>query len=140
MYGISQDPDTKDYIMILQNKYCEKCGEEYTNISYKWCIPCYIKYLKNNFINWTSGSKKIDNFIQKIQLKVKQYDDIIEWISYTQFINIKEIGKDYNDFIMYSATWNDGPLYYNKDQEKLIRKSEQVILITSNYFNEIDKF
>ena len=37
VYGISQDPDTKDYIMVLQDEYCEKCGEEYTNAVYKWC-------------------------------------------------------------------------------------------------------
>jgi hypothetical protein len=137
MYGISQNPDTKDYIIILQNKYCEKCNKEYLSLDYKWCKSCY---LKSNFISWTSGNKKIDNFIQKMQLKAKEYYDTIEWIPYTQFINIIEIGKDYNNFILYSAIWNDGPLHYNKDKEKLIRKSEQVILITLNYFDDVDKF
>jgi hypothetical protein len=137
MYGISQNPDTKDYIIILQDKYCEKCNEEYSSIYYKWCKSCH---LKSNFINWTSGNKKIDNFIQKMQLKAINYDDIIEWIPYTQFINIKEIGKNYNNFILYLAIWNEGPLHYNGDKERLIKKSEQVILITLNDFDDIDKF
>jgi hypothetical protein len=135
MYGISQNPDTKDYIIILQDKYCEKCNEEYLSIYYKWCKSCH---LKSNFINRTSENKKIDNFIQKMQLKAKGYYDIIE---YTQFINIKEIGKNCNNFIIYSAIWNDGPLDYDKDNEKLIKKSEQVILVTLNDFDDdIDKF
>jgi hypothetical protein len=138
MYGISQDPDTKNYIMILQNKYCEKCGKY---VYYKWCKSCHINYLKNNFTNWTSGNKKIDNFIQKMQLKISEYNDIIlEWIPYIQFINIEEIGRDYNNFIIYLAIWNNGPLYYNIDKEKLIKKSEQVVLIALNYFDDIDKF
>jgi hypothetical protein len=135
MYGISQNPDTKDYIIILQDKYCEKCNEEYLDIYHKWCKSCH---LKSNFINWTSGNKKIDNFIQKMQLKAKEYDDIIEWIPYTQFINIKEIGKN-NNFILYSAIWDNGPLHYNEDEKRLIKKSEQVILITLNYFDDVNK-
>ena len=43
IYGISQNPVTKDYIIVLQNKYykecgrkyCENCIKEYTNIIYK---------------------------------------------------------------------------------------------------------
>ncbi|CAB4480346.1 unnamed protein product [Rhizophagus irregularis] len=36
IYGISQHPDTKDYIMVLQDGYCEKCGEQYKYIKDKW--------------------------------------------------------------------------------------------------------
>src|SRR5205809_7390621 len=80
VYGISQDPDTKDYIMILQDEYCEKCGEEYTNAVYKWCKPCQIDYLKTNLI---SGNKKINKFIQEMQLKIDDHCDVVfEWIPY----------------------------------------------------------
>jgi hypothetical protein len=124
MYGISQDPDTKNYIMILQDKYCEKCGKEYTDIEDKWCKPCQISYLKNNFTNWTSGSEIIDNFIQTMQLKIDSYYDIIlEWIPYNQFVNIKEIGKDDDNIAtIYSALWNDGLLHYSSDKKEWIRK------------------
>ena len=41
IYGISQNPDTKDYIMVLNNNSCcKECDEIYTKIYYKWCKPC----------------------------------------------------------------------------------------------------
>src|SRR5213078_3683527 len=95
VYKISQDPDTKDYIMVLQDEYCDKCGEEYTNAVYKWCKPCQIDYLKTNLI---SGNEKINKFIQEMQLKIDDPSDVVfEWIPYNQFDNVKEIGN-YNIF------------------------------------------
>ncbi|UZO27817.1 uncharacterized protein OCT59_020004 [Rhizophagus irregularis] len=38
IHGISQNPDTKDYIIVLQDIYCEKCGEKYTNERIKWIL------------------------------------------------------------------------------------------------------
>ena len=66
---------------MLQDKFCKKCGEEYTDIRQEWCKPCQIDNLKGNITNWTSENEKIDNFIQETQLKINQYDDIVfEWI------------------------------------------------------------
>src|SRR5581483_317461 len=80
IYGISQNPNTKDYIIIIQDVYF-------------------------------SGNKKIDNFIQEMQLKRKSHNDIMfEWISYNQFSNIEEMcSGDYAT--IYSAIWKNGPLY-----------------------------
>jgi len=89
IYGISQNLDTKDYIMVTQNEYCEKCGEQY----YNWCEPCQINNLRQNFANWTSENEKIDNFIQKMQLKIDVWSKIFVWIPYNQFSKIKEIRK-----------------------------------------------
>src|SRR3989442_15457378 len=96
IYGISQSPDTKNFILvlqILQNKYlkeyCGKCYKKYTSATYKWCSPCQIK---NNFPEWTSGNNKIDDFIQKKQLEIDHYNDIVfEWIPCNQFNDIKVI-------------------------------------------------
>src|SRR5437868_6651444 len=91
IYGISQDPDTKDYIMILQDGYCEKCGKTYTDEWHEWCKPCQINDLKKKFANWTSGDEKLDNFIQEMQLKINEWHDItFEWIPYDQF-NVNDI-------------------------------------------------
>src|SRR6266496_6571787 len=119
IYGISQNPDTKDYIIVIKDEYCEKCGEKYTDIKSRWCKPCQIDDLKNNFTNWTSGNEKVDNFIQDMHLKINDYNGVIfEWIPYNQFNKIKEIGK--GGFAMvYSAIWKDGPLIYDK---KKLRK------------------
>src|SRR5256885_14370904 len=103
---------------------CEKCGEEYTNLSLEWCKPCQIDNLKGSFTNWTSGNEKIDDFIQEMQLKIDEYNDIVfEWMPYNQFSDIKEVGKD-GFATVYSAIWKDGPLKYNDDDEKYTRKSD----------------
>jgi hypothetical protein len=63
--------------------------------------------------NWISGNEKIDNFIQEMQLKINDHDDIVfEWIPYNQFNEIKETCKN-GSITVYSAIWKDGPLCYN---------------------------
>src|ERR1051326_3103194 len=88
VYGISQNPDSKDYIIVLQDAFFKMCNY--------------------------SGNKKIDKLIQEMQLKVKNlyYDIVFEWIPYNKFNNIEKISK--GDFAMvYSAIWKDGPLNYD---------------------------
>jgi hypothetical protein len=101
--------------MVLEYGYCEECDKKYTDINRKWCKPCQINYLKRNFITWTSGNEKIDQFIQEMQLKIDSYNDIIfEWIPYNQFYNIKEIGKcGYTT--VHSAIWKYGLLCYDEN-------------------------
>ncbi|GBB94224.1 hypothetical protein RclHR1_23130001, partial [Rhizophagus clarus] len=45
-YGMSQNPVTKDYILVFSDgyfiHYCKKCGERYNNEEYKWCKSCHI--------------------------------------------------------------------------------------------------
>ncbi len=140
MYGLSQNPDTKDYIMVFDDDYyCEKCGEEYTNTESRWCKPCQIDNLKKNFTNW------------KMQLKINYYNDVIvEWIPYNQFDNIKQIGKD-NLFTIYSAIWKNGQLNYDKYKKiykrNLKNYNQKVALkfynsqkITDEFFYEVRNF
>ncbi|UZO08935.1 uncharacterized protein OCT59_029178 [Rhizophagus irregularis] len=107
IFGISQNPDTKVYILVFYNKYliyyCEKCGNKYDDIKCKWCKQCEINQLKNNFTNWTSGNIKFDDFIQKMQLKINKYSDtVFEWIPYNEIIIIAEL-EHYT-----SAIWKKG--------------------------------
>ncbi|PKK80506.1 hypothetical protein RhiirC2_33728 [Rhizophagus irregularis] len=129
-YGVSQNPDTRDYILVFNSEYidyyCEKCGNEYE----KWCKLCQINHLKDNFTNWTSGNEKIDSLIQKNQLKINEYKDtIFEWISYNKFIKINEIGKGG----FYTAIWKDGPLYYSISNKKYKRKLNEEVLLKYLY-------
>ena len=130
--------------MVLQDGFCKKCGEKYTKASQHWCKPCQIGNLKGNFTSWTSGNEKIDEFIQEMQLKIKNYDDIVfEWIPYNQFKNInKDIDKG-NLTTVYSAIWKNGPLCYEK---KWTRKSDTNVAleclnnsqnITYEFLNEV---
>ncbi|GES99227.1 kinase-like domain-containing protein [Rhizophagus clarus] len=113
-YGVTQNPNTKDYTLILEYNqyfefYCRSCDEMYTDI--EWCKPCQINHLKKDFVNWTSGNKKIDKLIQKRQLEVNDYEDtIFEWIPYNQFIDTKD------EDVVILATWKEGPLLWNGNE------------------------
>src|SRR3954452_6788441 len=97
---------------------CMKC-EECLGIDPE-CIQCLRNKLKSNFINWTSGNTKIDNFIQEKQLKVdSRYDIIFEWIPYNQFNNMEEMDKD--GFT--TAKWENGLLHYQYYEDEWIRIS-----------------
>jgi hypothetical protein len=110
-YGMSQNPDTKVYILVFSNEYfdyyCKTCGNKNED---KWCKHCCMNQLKNDFMNWTSGNEKINDFIQKKQLEFKNNEILFEWIPFNKFINVEELG----DNCLTTAIWKDGPLYYNK--------------------------
>ncbi|EXX70673.1 hypothetical protein RirG_085300 [Rhizophagus irregularis DAOM 197198w] len=112
IFGISQNPDIKDYILVLQNVYCDKCDKCFTDKYGIWCKSCQINDIEKNITNWTSGNEKIDNLIQEMRLKINNpYDIVFEWIPYDQFYDIKELGED--EFAtIYSAIWKDNPLQY----------------------------
>jgi hypothetical protein len=64
IYGISQNPDTNNYILVQNNII--------------------------NYANWISGNKIIDNLIQEMLID----NTLFEWIPYNQFNEIKETGKN----------------------------------------------
>jgi hypothetical protein len=124
IYGITQNPDSQDYVMVLENyhkeyvkNYCEACIEKYTDIIIKWCKSCQIDYLRKNFTNW-SGNEKINEFIKEMQLKINNPNDMVfEWIPYNQFKIIKVIGKG-GFATVYLAKWKNGPLRYDKEWKR----------------------
>ncbi|EXX61000.1 hypothetical protein RirG_174750 [Rhizophagus irregularis DAOM 197198w] len=115
-------------------KCCAECGTIYTNIQYKWCKPCQTNHLKNNFVNWTSGDKTIDHFIQETQLKIDPTDLVFEWIPYDQFNDVEKIGED-NFAAVYLAKWEDGPLIWNS--VKYTRDSSKAITLIRIYNSQI---
>src|SRR4051794_6551455 len=132
--------------MVLQDGFCSKCGDQYTNISQHWCKPCQIDNLKGNFTNLTSGNEKIDELIQEMQLKIERsWDIVFEWIPYNQFIDIEEIGRG-GFATVYSAIRKDGPLKYTKVNEEYTRKPNKKVAlkclhnsqnITNEFLNEV---
>ena len=116
--------------MLQIDTDCENCGDGYTSIEDRWCISCQIDNLKKNFANWTSGNEMIDDFIQNRQQEIYEPDNIIfEWIPYNQLNDIKEINKN-NFTAIYSAIWENGPLYYCFHKKEYVRKfgNQKVIL------------
>ncbi|GES76378.1 kinase-like domain-containing protein [Rhizophagus clarus] len=147
IYGISQDPDTNDYIIALEDGYCEKCDERHDENN-EWYRSCQINYLKRNFTNWTSGDERIDKFIQEMQLKIDSNDDIIfEWIPYKKFNDIKEISKDDN-ITLYSAIWEGGQLFHDKNINDQEIQNNKVILkhfhnsriISDEFLNKVNSY
>jgi hypothetical protein len=132
--------------LVFSDEYlkyvCKKCGNKYED--YEWC-KCQINHLENNFINWTSGNKIIDNFIQEKQLKYNRKGAVFEWIPYNELIIISEIEKN----IFATAILKNGPLYYNASKKEWTRSSyEKVVLrflydlqnITDEFLNKVFKF
>jgi hypothetical protein len=144
--------------MVLQNKYCKKCGEVYTNMRHEWCKPCQINHYLKKLIIKSNENKKIDDLIQEMQSQINEASDkIFEWIPYEQFVNIKEVGEG-RFAKVYSAKWKDGPLMYDIEKHKYIRipgvkgvkdvKDVKVALkclknlkdIDDGFLNEVKKF
>ena len=84
---------------------CGECNEP--GMGYKWCQSCNAKRFKNNFKNWTSGNKVIDEFIQDSQLNAVYYYKCLEWIPFENFRNIYKIGEG-GFGVVYRATWIQG--------------------------------
>jgi len=105
---------------------------------WQWCEPCQINYLEENFKNWTSGSEKIDDFIQEMQLKTYySWDIIFEWVPYDQFKDVKKISENYYTS-MYLAIWRDGP--FNFTDEYAERDKRIILKCLHNSRNTPDKF
>ncbi|RHZ63145.1 hypothetical protein Glove_332g18 [Diversispora epigaea] len=86
---------------------CPECNQAWNGY---WCKPCISKHFQNDFNNWTSGNDKIDKFIQDAQLIANDYLNVIEWIPYDRFKDVKQIGKGGFGTIHY-ARWIDGYIW-----------------------------
>ncbi|RHZ89639.1 hypothetical protein Glove_13g107 [Diversispora epigaea] len=83
---------------------CPECNQNYDGW---WCKSCNSKHFQNNFNNWTSGNDEIDKLIQDAQLNADKSWEVIEWIPYDRFKDVKQIGRGGFGSIHY-ARWIDG--------------------------------
>ncbi|RIA85962.1 kinase-like domain-containing protein [Glomus cerebriforme] len=88
---------------------CKECKQPNTGSNY-WCRPCNAKRFQQNFKNWTSGNCDVDKFIQKTQLEAKNCLEVLEWIEYDRFEDIKYLAKG-GFGTTYKAIWKDGYIY-----------------------------
>ena len=124
-YGITQDPETKDYMMVLNDKLCKICN----------CM-CNAIHFQRNFDNWTSGNNEIDEFIQDTQLLAHYYTPkALEWIPYDRFYNIKCIAEDGFGKV-YKANWIDGCIdEWNNENKNWKRKDPNMFVILKRLTN-----
>ncbi|POG60887.1 kinase-like domain-containing protein [Rhizophagus irregularis DAOM 181602=DAOM 197198] len=140
-FGITQDPETKSYMMVLMNNtICKKCN--YT---------CYAMHFQQNFENWTSGNDDIDIFIQDSQLlihnNIELFTNALEWIPHDRFYDIIYTAKGGFGKV-YRANWIDGYLAgwdnsnqnwkrYNKDMFVALKSLDNSKNVTLGFMNEI---
>ncbi|RIB04927.1 hypothetical protein C2G38_641115 [Gigaspora rosea] len=115
VYGITQSTETNQYIIIIPDEFnsrrnnsngvCKYC--KCYNTSPAWCQSCDPWRAA---LEWTNENKEINNlikeFIKEYRFKATEYEKVIEWISFDELINLKEI-KGVSD-LEFMATWVKG--------------------------------
>src|SRR5581483_7050730 len=126
---------------------CGECNEPGTG--FFWCQPCNAKRFKENFKNWTSGNKNIDEFIQQSQLNAVHCTKCLEWVPFEKFQNVTYISKGGFGKI-YSAEWSEGPIWsWDIENQKWLRRYEIFMValkslknysnISADFMNEVIK-
>ncbi|CAG8466862.1 3578_t:CDS:2 [Funneliformis mosseae] len=87
--------------------YCPECDQRLGDHTW-WCESCQRRHFVENFDNWSTGDKSIDDFIKQTQMNAKECDQYLEWIPFSAFINvnkseISEVGT------LFTANWIKGP-------------------------------
>ncbi|RGB24148.1 kinase-like domain-containing protein [Rhizophagus diaphanus] len=124
-YGITRDPESRNYMVVSTCK--EKCNH-----------ICNAIHFQQNFKNWTSGNNNIDKFIQDTQISDCYTSNILEWIPYDKFLNIKNVksitkGGSTN---MYEANWIDGYIdKWDYEDQNWKRKEQNMFVILTSLDN-----
>ncbi|RIB12797.1 kinase-like domain-containing protein [Gigaspora rosea] len=115
IYGITQSTKTNRYAIVIPDEFnsrrnksygiCKYCN--YYNTSPAWCQSCDPWRAA---LEWTNKNKDINNiikeFIKENQFKAIEYENVIEWISFEELINLKEIKEESE--LVFMATWVKG--------------------------------
>jgi len=97
---------------------CKSChgkkGDEWDHL----CQPCQTQFFQFNFSKWSSGNPDIDNIIQSSQLNTKKPEDVIQWVSFSEFEfgDIKKVGHRKFGSI-YKARWQHINFIHNFNVE-----------------------
>jgi len=108
-----------DNTLGVTSKYglCPECNKPFIDY-HEWCPQCNAKRSQQDFPNWTSGNKHIDNFIQEPQFNAQDRYEVLEWIPFNRLTNIKYLAKG-GFSTVYNAIWLDGDIErwdYDKKQ------------------------
>ncbi|RIB17422.1 hypothetical protein C2G38_1433396 [Gigaspora rosea] len=122
VYGISQNTETKEYIIVIPDKYnskknapyekCTQCGQ--SNALPSWCHYCD---LLETTQKWTSGNSVINDLIKDFQMKAKK---AIVWIPY-DILNNFPMDKEEESGTISMATSPDGIRIIKNELTKYIQ-------------------
>ncbi|CAB4426522.1 unnamed protein product [Rhizophagus irregularis] len=117
---------TDEELKICYKYYglCKKCNQPRRHDYDDYCNYCHFQ---SNFENWTSGNHNVDEFIQKTQLRAEFESQIIEWIEYDKFKDVKYLAKGGFGTI-FKAVWKYGPWILNSNYQ-LERESETKVAL-----------
>ena len=126
---------------------CGECNEPGTGEN--WCQPCNAKRFKENFKNWTSGNRDIDEFIQYLQLNAFHRLKCLQWIPFEKFENVTYITRGGFGKI-YSADWPEGNIVsWDIENQKWNRHPNTKVAlksldnssdISTDFLNEVIKY
>jgi hypothetical protein len=125
--GITQDTQTKNYMIVLSNNICKKCN-------YK----CNAMHFQQNFESWTSGNDNIDKFIQGTQLSA-HHDNrgkALEWIPYDRFNDIEYIAKGGFGKV-YVANWIQNQKREGQNMIVALKSLNNSKNVTLKFMNEV---
>jgi len=94
---------------------CDKC--QTTRYSDRFCERCISLHLQSLFNTWTSGNEIIDNFIHQCQIQSSLPNNILEWIPFDQFENVKKLTEGGFSTI-YTAIWTKGNIIDYNEKKK----------------------
>ncbi len=96
------------------NELCSDCHNPYADQFESWCKECNAKRFQQDFPNWTSVNEFIDGFIRETQLNAQRRNQVLEWIPYNRFKNVKYLDKG-GFGAVYEVIWLDGPIQWFDD-------------------------
>ncbi|RHZ83980.1 hypothetical protein Glove_86g132 [Diversispora epigaea] len=113
-----------------RNEYgkCTDCQQD--NTGPQWCNTCNSIRFQREFNKWTSEDAEIDEFIQQTQLKATKYEEVIEWIPFDRFNNIKYLDKGGFGKV-FRAAWSDGYIISWDSQRKIWKRSQRDVCLKS---------
>ena len=92
---------------------------------------------KKEFRNWTSDNHDIDQLIQQTQINARVFKNIIEWIPFSKFTNIKYLAKG-GFGTVFKAVWIDGFIYGFDSQKNVWIRNAQIDVCLKGLDNSKD--
>ncbi|RHZ79177.1 hypothetical protein Glove_151g130 [Diversispora epigaea] len=93
----------------MENPFQPNANSFYKKPRFLMAKPSNSKHFQNDFNKWTSGNGKINKLIQDAQINANHYGEVIEWIPYDRFKDVKQIDKG-GFGTMHYARWIDGSI------------------------------
>ena len=131
---------------------CKECSQPNTGSHYGngWCQSCNSKHFQQDFNKWTSGNKEIDEFIQKFQLNATCKEEVLEWIPYEKFSDIKYLAKGgfgtvykaklIDGFIIYWDVDQNGWRKYGRNKDVVLKSLNNSQNLNIDILQEVCKF